>query len=74
MKCLSRFPVQVCVLDEFGSVKHRLPNSLPPPPGQRISQLRSSSHEDVVLSLLLRPSGPEALPELLSERDAGVFG
>lgn len=42
--------------------------------GQRVSQLCARRHEDVVLSLLLRPSGAEALPKLLSQRDAWVFG
>lgn len=44
------------------------------PPGQCISQLCASSYEDDVLSLLLGPSGPETLPELLSECDAWVLG
>lgn len=44
------------------------------PPGQRLPQLCESSHEDVVLSLLLRPSSPKTLPELLLERDARVSG
>lgn len=44
------------------------------PPGQRVSQLCESSHEDALLSLLLRPSGLKALPELLFERDARLPG
>lgn len=45
-----------------------------PPLGQCVSQLCASRYEDVVLSLLLGPSGPKTLPELLSECAARVFG
>lgn len=44
------------------------------PAGQRVSQLCESSHEDAVLSLLLRPSSLKTLPELLFERDAWLPG
>ena len=44
------------------------------PPGECLPQLCASSNEDVVLSILLRPGGPEAVSELLSQRDAGVPG
>lgn len=45
-----------------------------PPPGRCVSQPCESYHEDVVLSLLLRPSGPKTLPKLLSECAARMFG
>lgn len=44
------------------------------PAGQRLPQLRASGHEDALLSLLLGPGGPQALPELLSQRDARLSG